>query len=87
MPPHTPAPAYDAAAFLNAHAPRVPIPEACKIRKVSRARLYELAGLGRVRFVKDGGNTLVDTASLVADLLNLPDANIQAPAAQRRASG
>jgi hypothetical protein len=83
MPLENEAPAYDAAAFLNSHPPRVPILKACEIRQVSRTRLYELAGQGRVCFVKDGSNTLVDTASLIADLMNLPAADIQAPADRR----
>lgn len=40
-------------------------------------RLYQLAGAGRIRFVKDGSNTLVDTASLVNDLAALPTAEIK----------
>lgn len=53
------------------------IPLATHITGLSRSRLYRLAGEGRIRFVKVGGATLVDMASVRTFLASLPAATIR----------
>ncbi|MCW3474682.1 helix-turn-helix domain-containing protein [Limobrevibacterium gyesilva] len=55
------------------------IPETCRRYGLSRSRLYLLAGEGLIRFVKVGGATLVDLASVRVYLANCPPAIIRAP--------
>jgi hypothetical protein len=72
-------PTYDIEKFLATLPPRLEIPRACEISGDCRSQMYVKAGQGRVRFVKDGRKTLVDTASLIADMMSLPGASISPP--------
>lgn len=53
---------------------------------LSRARLYKLAGLGKIRLIKDGRRTFIDGRSVVTYLDALPTASIAAPRAAPRAA-
>ena len=53
------------------------IPAASAWSGLSRSALYRAAGEGRLRLIKAGRSTLVDTASLAALLASLPTANIR----------
>ena len=53
------------------------IPAAVARFGVSRSRLYLLAASGLVLFIKDGGTTLVDFASVREYLKSLPTAEIR----------
>jgi hypothetical protein len=50
------------------------IPEAAKVSGLSRTRLYEEFGAGRLTFLKAGARTLVDARSLQALVASLPRA-------------
>ena len=52
------------------------ISSACHRSGLSRSRLYLLAGEGQVRFVKVGGATLVDLASVRDYLASCPPAQV-----------
>jgi excisionase family DNA binding protein len=57
--------------------PFVPVKEACVVGGFGRSKLYEVLGAGRVRAVKLGSKTLIDTASLLTYLDSLPAAQIR----------
>ena len=63
--------------------PFVPVKEACVVGGFGRSKLYEVVGAGRVRAVKLGSKTLIDTASLLTYLDSLPAAQIR-PAKTKR---
>jgi excisionase family DNA binding protein len=63
--------------------PFVPVKEACVVGGFGRSKLYEVVGAGRVRAVKLGSKTLIDTASLLTFLESLPAAQIR-PAKPKR---
>src|SRR5262249_23705983 len=63
--------------------PFVPVKEACVVGGFGRSKLYEVLGAGRVRAVKLGSKTLIDTASLLTYLESLPAAQIR-PAKPKR---
>jgi hypothetical protein len=56
--------------------PYVPVKQACVVGGFGRSKLYEVVGHGLVRAVKLGSKTLIDTASLLAYLADLPPARI-----------
>jgi hypothetical protein len=53
------------------------VAEACRIGCFSKARLYELIGIGQVQAVKDGRKTLVDLDTVRARQANLPKTTIK----------
>jgi hypothetical protein len=57
--------------------PYVPVKQACVVGGFGRSKLYEVVGHGLVRAVKLGSKTLIDTASLLAYLADLPAAQIR----------
>lgn len=60
--------------------PFLPIPkpnERCVVGDLSRTHLYRLISDGYVRAVKTRDKTLIETASLLDYLANLPTANIK----------
>jgi excisionase family DNA binding protein len=69
--------------------PFVPVKEACVVGGFGRSKLYEVVGAGRVRAVKLGSKTLIDTASLLTYLESLPAAQIRPakPKGTARAAG
>jgi excisionase family DNA binding protein len=62
---------------VAAHPPFVAVKQACALGGFGRSKLYELMGLGRVRAVKLGTRTLIETATLLAYLKSLPTAQIR----------
>ena len=65
------------AELLRTLPPQLPVPKACEVRQCSRAHIYDLLGMGRVRGVKDGRSLRIDTESLLADMAGLPAAEIK----------
>jgi hypothetical protein len=61
--------------IVDTQEPWLRVNEAIKLRKRSRARIYEGLKEGRYFAVKDGSTTLINTLSLVLDMANLPPAN------------
>jgi hypothetical protein len=63
--------------IVDTQEPWLRVNEAIKLRKRSRARIYEGLKEGRYFAVKDGATTLINTLSLVLDMANLPAANVK----------
>ena len=59
--------------------PVLRVKEACEVAGIGRSTLYKLIGSGRVRAIKLGSRTLVDSATLLACLASLPPAPIKPP--------
>jgi hypothetical protein len=70
--------------YVDGLPPLVSVRPAAEIHGSSPDHIYRLAGRGRVRFLKDGRRTKVDTASLLADMANLPEAKIAMNARDRQ---
>jgi hypothetical protein len=71
--------AYDVEEYRRRLDPFITFKEAAKIRRCHISHLYVLAGLKRIRVVKDGKKSLIDTASLLDDMMRLPEAEIAPP--------
>jgi excisionase family DNA binding protein len=70
--------------FVDGLPPFVTVKQAAEIRHCHEDHIYRLLGRGRLRAVKDGRKTLVETASLLTDLVNLPVAKIAMNARDRQ---
>jgi hypothetical protein len=75
---------YNADDFVRSLPPLITIQKACEVRQCHPSHMYVLAGKRRIRLVKDGKKTYVDTASLIADIMALPEADISPPVDRRR---
>ena len=58
--------------------PFLTIDEWCAIRRVSRPTAYRVLKAGRLRAVKAGHRTLIETASAIAEAASLPAATFRA---------
>jgi hypothetical protein len=63
---------YDVEKFLATLPPYLPPKEAAKVKRCSLASIYNQLNAGRLRAVKDGAKTLIETRSLVEDMESLP---------------
>jgi hypothetical protein len=66
--------------------PKNTTPTACDVAQCSPAKMYELIGMKVVRSVKMDGRRLVDTASLLEYLNDLPEDDILPPKRKRIAA-
>jgi excisionase family DNA binding protein len=75
--------------YVNGLPPYVSVRQAAQIRDCCVDHIYRLIGRGRIRAVKDGKLTKVETVSLLEDQASLPPAKIAMNARdrQRQADG
>ena len=72
---------------MNYPAPTlVPLPKAPAVFGLSRSAIYRAAGDGKITLRKLGKSTLVDTASALAFIANLPAATIRPNASRSKAA-
>jgi hypothetical protein len=62
--------------FIDGLPPLIPVKRAAEIRGCCTDHIYRLIGRGRIRALKDGKRTAIDTVSLLDDMANLPAAKI-----------
>lgn len=60
--------------------PFLTIDEWCSIRRASRPTAYRALAAGRLRAVKAGHRTLIETASAIAEAASLPAAKFRSAA-------
>jgi hypothetical protein len=65
---------YSVAEYFRTLPPRLTIKKYCEVRQCCRSYVYVLARLGRIRIVKDGRKSYVDTTSAIDDMMSLPEA-------------
>jgi hypothetical protein len=72
------------AKYIDGLPPLIPVKRAAEIRGCCTDHIYRLIGRGRILAVKDGKRTAIVTASLLADMANLPAAKIAMNARDRQ---